>query len=364
MGKSTSLAIMIPLLTLGCNPTPTSPPATLPGISQEFDTLLAAANEKWIFIFANDFKIVKTDIYGNTDDEILDLRTITGKRNAEFLGRASFSPDGRYILTPYYYNRCGRNRINGKLILLDLTGKSAKYPAIDHEDFILGWYYPYNWLDSETFLVPIHKYTKGKKRMPDNMPSWDGYNAEETKKYLRFSLKDLNNSQVITLEYKDPKLIWQSNPAALLYASMDQPITEKRKVNALDINGKRSATDQESAYFEEEFRIELDYTRVRSPVNISIKKVISPGIVDGWGKYWEENQNRFYILINDKIVRCTDGGIRRTQMWDNDLNLFIWNEEDDLNQIDQVFYMDGQGHYRKWHAGHYWGKIQKELYAE
>ena len=50
------------------------PPPTPPGKSPEFDKHLADIDEKWLFVFNDDGRIVVTDIYGRSEREL----TITG----------------------------------------------------------------------------------------------------------------------------------------------------------------------------------------------------------------------------------------------------------------------------------------------
>jgi hypothetical protein len=102
--------------------------------------------------------------------------------------------------------------------------------------------------------------------------------------------------------------------------------------------------------------------------SIKVKCVMDPPSLEG-PSYYVKNSQRYYILLDDKIVRITDSIFvgfpevfsNQVPIWDSDLQLFIWNEEATFEIPHRVYYMDRKGNYRKWYIGLYLGKVPRSL---
>jgi hypothetical protein len=336
-------ALAISLAVLGCSREPQAPKPTLAGSLPAFDTLLTEADAQWSFVFADDFTVSLTDIFGGKDDVVIDLREWTGKSTSEFLGCESISPDAHFLLTAHYHARTGEeNDPDAHLLLLDLQDRSVRDVPVHHEDFQLDWLGTAHWLDEQTFLVPLSKFTK----LPD------GY-SHETVRYLRKQTTDLTADAIVAFPTDHPVQLWYSPSSALLFASEHEP-TNSWTVWAIDAAGTRQADPAESDYFNRKHR-DNDYDPL-CPVSVDTKRVVGDTVVEGWGRYYRENWFRSWILLNGIVVRCSDGEIERLPVWDDDTKLLTWYE---IGEPYQVLHMDAQGHYRKWHTGQYWGKIPK-----
>lgn len=333
--------LAIILFSLGCRESPVSPPETTSGLSSSFDSLVSDADAKWSFIFADDRHAVLTDMHGSADSALLDVRAATGNPEAELLWHASISPDSRFILAPYYSGRTtDTSEVVARLLLLDLHDRSTSDVPTAHAGFSLDWAKDPYWLDEQTFLLPMEKYTA----------VGGGYH-EKTVRFLRKRLMDFNDSAVLSLTCPNPEIMWSSDSSTLLFTSGTRPFIPG-PVGAIDIDGEREATNDEADLFEREYRNRGSTSG--APVSVSVDRVVSGS--EGWGRYWNENWNREWISIDGKQVRCSDASVEFGLTWDPDIQLLTWYE---TTEPYQVFYADTKGHYRKWHTGHYWGKIRK-----
>lgn len=340
-----AVPLALALLVLGCSRSPESPPPSASGAVAAFDSLLSDANTKWSFVFADDFRIMLTDASGTDEAILLDLREATGYGSAKWLGCKSISPDGRFILAAYYYTRSSEDgQPDAHLLLLDLDDLSTREVPVGQEGFKLGWLYDTHWLNEHTFLVCLSKHVTRENGYP-----------KEVVRYVCKDVQDLTAARIVPLDTEDPVTVWHPKSSALLFASEHEPTTSWT-VWAFDINGRRQATPDETDYLNHK-RLDRGYDP-DSPVEVRVDPVIDA--IEGWGKYWEENCMRYWVLLDGRIVRCSDGWLERDPVWYPELKLFIWYE---VGTPYQVFYMDQEGHYRKWHAGHYWGKIPKRKTA-
>ena len=330
-------ALILSLILVACSNNSNSPPSTPLGKSPEFDALLAKANENWSFLFANDFQIAITDIYGKDGTVIFDLRNRTNNQNSKFLGCESISPNGRFLLTAYYYERTDdENQIDDKMILIDLQDYSFKHVPIEHEDFAVEWIHNTHWLNDNTFLVPIKKFQQQRTRI--------------IRKYIQKQLRDLSATKVIAFPTDDPVQICHPESSSLLFAS-EKELTSWT-VHAYDINGFRLATDSETDYFN------IKYRNSSFDPLCPVEAKIEP--VTGTMSNKKGHLDRYWILFNGEIVRRADVEIEIDPVWDAEIELLIWYEITlPYNSPYQTFYMDADRHYREWHDGEYWGKIPK-----
>jgi hypothetical protein len=324
-------------------PDPISPPATKLGIESVFDTILTDANGRWRFLFKVDNTIIATDIYGQADIPILNIVSGTDNKDAELLFDHSISPDGRWLAVIYFTKLDTSDYWHppiGELILVNLVdGTTKKIPAF-LDGFMLDWISPIQWLNPDIFLVKMHRYV-GKDMESEQVT------------FLRYDLQDLTTFQTIAFDVCSLNIIADNVKSVLLLASVCEPVSE-RTVWAIDLQGKRVATMDEIEYFQH-FYFDCHQDKICARTGsteafptIETKRVVGDNVMDGSGKFYDHNWNRYYVYLNKHLVRVTDGG-GDNFVWEPDLQLFIWRE------ATGVFQMDDQGHYRFWHSGDYIG---------
>ncbi|MCP4371666.1 MAG: hypothetical protein GY797_26645 [Deltaproteobacteria bacterium] len=322
---------------------PVSPPATQLGSVPTFDTILAKVNEDWRFLFVFKGQLLTTDIYGQNDQVLLEISDATGSKCSSLLGEGSLSPDSKYLVIKYDNDErtADTGDIIGRLMVFDLENGSVEKIPTPLEGFQLRWYSDILWLSPTVFIVPMQRWI------------WKDNHTEEIVRFLRYDLQSLNEPQVIEFETNGPIFVFKDSPSVLLFASEHSRIDEMI-IRVLDVEGTREATQEESQYF----LCYQDWQCRESNFapNIKVERVIDENVVEGWGRYYNENWNRYYVYLNNNLVRVSDGEMGGP-VWDSNLELFIWSESGVLND----FYMDAQGHYRTWHSGDYWGKIPRNL---
>jgi hypothetical protein len=326
---------------------PVSPPPTQLGKEPAFDELLASDNEKWLFLFERENKIVATDIYGGNEKVVLDITTATNNVNSELL-HESISPDGRFLAVNYFNERDQSDYWNppiGKLIIFDLKSGTVENIPTALEGFEFDWISPVYWLSSNIILAKMHRF-----------PGKDMFSEEV--RYLRYDLHNLESFEVIKFDPCSLTTTMTLDSHVLLLAS-DCDFVTQSTVYAIDTRGKRSATYDEFIYFDRYYsdcygnESCVQNLSSRDGSRIKVEPVIGD-VFDGWGRWYENNRSRNNIYLDNKLVRITDTG-GEDIFWDSDLKLFMWAEIDSQN-----YYMDNQGHYRDWYKSIYIGKIPKD----
>jgi hypothetical protein len=326
---------------------PVSPPATQLGKEPAFDELLASDDKKWSFLFRKENKIVATDIYGGNEKVVLDITTATDNVNSRLLYSESISPDGRLLAVNYSNERDLSDHwdpIIGKLIVFDLRNSKVENIPTSLDGFEFDWTSPVYWLSSSIMLVKMDR------------PLGKDMFSEEIR-FLRYDLQSIESFQVIEFNPCSFTATMKPDTHVLLLAS-DCDLVTQSAIYAIDTQGKRFATVDEAAYFKKFY---FDCDREESCMqNLSSKdgplikvEPVTGDMVDGFGRWYDNNWYRDYVYLNDKPVRVSDGWIEFDPVWDSELRLFTWNEGY------QTFQMDNQGNYRFWFPGIYVGKIPK-----
>lgn len=328
------------------NPEPKSPPATAAGDSTTFDLLLDEANAKWSFLFANEHQLWLTDIHGQNISMLMDLHSLPGLTNAEFDGTGHISPNHRFILIRYTLDR----DVNSQLLLLNMQDHSVQFIATEHQKYMALWKGDYGksnpfWLSDDSFLI----------LMSNNNSQTAGDREQDSLAYLIKHLDDLQAIHFSPFPTPHPVIEFHHSERTVRFASERDP-SHWWRMDVIDSKGPRPGTEKESEYFRHAI------TRKRSPypnkITLEIKRVVNS--IEGWGDYYDKNHDRHWILLNQKIVRCSDTDIETKPIWHPDLKIFTWRERKFFGEKPpQVFLMDAQGQYRKWHDGEYWGKIPK-----
>lgn len=321
---------------------PKSPPSTRLGAEPKFDALFE--NNKWLFVFAQNNKIIETDIYGKSERVVLDIVEATKNTQSELLYDFSISPDGRYLAANYYSERNANGPPIGKILIVEIkSGKITFIPTV-LEGYIFQWERPAYWVGSNVFFVSMHRYLS------------NGSSAsKEDEVFSRYDLQDLENTQVIEFDHCGTTKFTKSNPTVLLLSSDCIP-TDQAIIQALDVNGKRVASAEEKAFFEKCSLIWSSCERNLATAAMASIKIegVTGNLLDGFGRWYNNNWYRDYIYLNNEIVRVTDAIVEVEPFWDSDIKMFIWVE------VDKTYQMDIDGHYRFWHNGDYIGKIPNQ----
>lgn len=327
---------------------PKSPPATESGASEEFDNLLEAANEKWVFLFQSGTQLVATDIYGENDRVLFDLTKVINPDGSNFSDEFSISPDGNRLAINYFRARDiseASKPLAGEIFILDINsgGSMEIQPKVD--GYNIDWVAPVYWLSPEIILIKMQKYNVG--------------DASTEDVFLRYDLQFPDVQQIIDFDQCEVTEVTKRDSGVLLLTSDCLPHGET-PVWAIDIHGKRQATLEEEFYYKCAgfwmYGNTCDPKILTKPVAVLRLERVT-GNMEGWGRWWENNWYRNYVYLDDQLVRVSNGWDEFDPVWDSGLKLFMWDEGT------WVFLMDSKGHYRPWHVGNYIGKILR-TYSE
>jgi hypothetical protein len=324
---------------------PESPPSTELGEEPEFDALFE--NSKWLFLFVENNRIIESDIYGKNERVVLDIVNVTHNDSSELLYDFSISPNGKYLAVNYYNERDTDEFWHpplGKVLIVEIRSGNVIDIPTTLEGYKFQWGRPAYWLSPSVFLVSMHRFLGNNSSTEDVV-------------FLRYDLQNLTNTQVIEIDHCGITEVTKSDPNVLLLTSNCRPHNQI-VVWALDVNGKRVANSEEKSFYEkcqEEWWWGESCTRNLLTASIASIKVenVTDNMVDGFGRWYDNNWYRDYIYLNDKIVRVTDTGVEVDPFWDADIKMFIWGE------VNKTFQMDINGRFRFWHDGDYLGKISK-----
>jgi hypothetical protein len=347
---------------------PVSPPETSLDEAPSFSALFDDADDKWMFLFKKNNKFYITDIYGQKDEVILDIVSVTNNLNAELIFGENISPNDRFLAVNYFTERKPSGSPIGKLLIFDLKDYSILEIPASLEGFEFDSSHRVFWLDSNVFLVKMHRF-----------PGPDMFS--EVVSFLVYDLRSLKTPKVIEF---DPCYLAtvKKNDSHVLLVSRECWQPDQNPLLAIDIQGIRLATSDEEEYFNNIYwddvlweinKLHLDWWDSNVFTLCEGCPTIKTEPVSDWAPPFDElfphwptvvtagrfNYNNYFrsnIFLNDKLVRITDIELGWF-LWDSDLQLFIFNE----GFQDHWFLMDIYGHYRYWYEGEYIGKIPKNI---
>ncbi len=339
------------------------PPATPPGKSREFDEHLAELDDKWLFLFVEQGKILVSDINGSNDKVLLDIaQEMGGKQEVEYEA-GSVSPNGDHAAI-----LCGMIDPGDywpsvyEILLIDVKGRSLKIITPDKQDYLYSFGAVY-WLSEDSFIVS-HDFETGLRWI-----STGGINATFASLLLHYRLGEISNPKSVEVRargydspYPRPSVFDETSRAVIFMPPVGG---HGGKLKAYDSNGLRSATDQETERFDTLSTADAYVRAARDNVpSISVKFVAR--------NRWPVRILRFIrvpqppkcqIRLGGRIARVTDSWVWPYELaaapkWDNDLELFVWQELD-VGSGMRSYYMDQKGHYRFWRSGSYVGKVPR-----
>jgi hypothetical protein len=325
---------------------PKSPPPTKLGDERDFDTLFE--NEKWLFLFAENNKIVGADIYGKNERVVLDIVEATQNPRSELLYNFSISPDGKFLAVNYYNERDTDGIWHpplGKILIMEIkSGNVIDIPTV-LEGYKFQWSDPAYWLSPDVFLISMHRFLGNNSSTEDEI-------------FLRYDLQNLTNIQVIEIDHCGTTKVTKKDPNVLLLTSNCIPYSQI-VIWALDVNEKRVANSEEKDFYEKcDYEWWLGDSCERNLATASIASIkvenVTGNMVDGFGRWYDNNWYKDYVYLNNKIVRVSDAWIEEDPFWNEDIKMFTWTEGS------KTFQMDIDGHFRFWHNGEYIGKIPNQ----
>jgi len=238
-------ACLVPALCLGWylfEPDPVSPPATQLGAEPGFDAISATANRERLFLFRAENKILATDIYGNSDNVILDIKSTTNNEASELLGPESISPDGRRLAVTYFTERDTSGYWHppiGKLMVVDLSDGTFENITVSLEGFNFDWVSPVTWLSPTVFLVRMQRFL--------------GANSDsEQDAFLRYNLRELSDVQSYLFDPCRLAGVVKPHSTVLLLGSSCVS-RDDQTIWAIDKIGKRLAASDEVTYYKKFF---------------------------------------------------------------------------------------------------------------
>jgi hypothetical protein len=352
--KKTLLVISILVLLLCCLPMfllwylpfdPKSPPPTELGSEPEFDALFE--NDKWSYLFIEGNQIIQTDIKGDDERIAFDIVEATQNTTSRLERSVAISHD-RKLMIVYYKNK--RNEIEVNHLIVNLLSDEIIHIPKEIDGYSsAGAAY---WLGPDVFLLSISKLRE------------DGEGSELSsfvEAFARFDINDMANPQILTFDQCRSTRVYDYENRVLLLTDPCGP--GNQDVRAIDIDGLRLANARESEIYKmcsyskwRENEICPQHPKTAPGTTLETESVTGeyhdPMLLE-FNRWYNENSGRSKIYLDDRIVRITDAGLRYHPFWDSSMEMFIWQEWNNMYQ------MDVDGHYRLWHEGDYLGKIPK-----
>jgi len=318
------------------------PPQCLPGNDAAFDARVAQIHASWRTFFLSEGKLLEALPGGDAA-----AREVLPEGTPEvslFAGSFPFSgpPSGHFLVVYVEDARLlPRRRWLPALVDVDRRTLTTLIPpdgfeAVRFQDSV-------TWLDDRSFLVA---YEKDRLR-----PDGQGY--DRIGQLSRYSV-DAPDEGHLAVEIENP-ILARAGLRRLFVASASE-VVGQWTVYVIDSGGTRTASESERTWFNDAWGGHLG--TVNTAGRITVRPVAAPGAcVEDCGDFVESNRGRSYIRLFDRIVRC--GTHVDNVFWDEDLGVFIWNENADGAEP-RAFIMDLAGNYRSWGEGIFVGKSPRD----
>lgn len=317
---------------------PSPPRATEVGQSAEFDSQLGELDDRFVFVMAENTRIVLVRIDGTVERVLFDLCAQADLAAGEISGDVRLSPDQRHLLVP-----CLRGTwepaSNRKLLIVEFSsGKVMEAPIpVGKFEFDMGFGNDSlcHWTDENSLVVSLTYY-----------PPAAAHQFE--KKFLFYDLANLDSPRELDLGVTRPAWFQFPDEFTAMYLADDEPVDQWR-VRVLAQGQSRLATAKEVA----DFRRLLLKDGTQDLISITVTQVVQGEELFGTNA----NVGKSDIRIGGKWVRRSEGLVERRPLWDKNLGLFTWEEYGGSSF--QSFYADLHGRYRPWYPGRYVGKIPR-----
>ena len=317
---------------------PEPPGPTPPGASTEFDSHLQDIGVRYSFIFIREGRRIEVvNIDGIRLRVLLDLSELDeGEPCSAVAASIRLSPDGRHALVPFSVGKV--MGVNHKLLVLDVRNGLPTAVEIPNGDFKfdggIGANTLCEWLSNECFVISLTPEPNKKT------------NTKQV--FLRYNIDNMKAYKELDLGVQEPRFC-PAKASALIYGGY-QSDARKRIIRVISQEGIRAPTMQEKAKFDRFQR--GDIQSPNGPVNVRVDAVVKHHEVLGPNPNWD----CYDIYFDKRWVRRSDSEVANPPLWDEDIDLYIWYEEDTLNGF-ETYYADRDGRYRRWHKGKVIGKI-------
>jgi hypothetical protein len=333
------------------------PPPTLPGESPEFDKLLAEINEKWLFVFEEDGKIVLTDIYGQCVKVIANPQATMGKDLVAESIKVIACPGVDWAAVAYDTSKSLTGRqYEGFLALIDLRDYTV-HPVTFDKSVGIRRHPQANpfWVSETTLAVPT---SRGSWVSQKSRGGWETL-------YWMYDVNDLKHPESVRFPALfsdlDPEAggMYDESSRTLVFVSTDYD-RDSQEILAYDKDGLRPATVEEKERFDARTAARPQGNESEStgaPV-VKVRPLKKHHSFDRkfprlrWLRY-----RKYEIIVDGKRVKVTRYDPKRHYLehfayhvWNPDLQLIFFREWP-AGYKEGWYYMDRYGHYRFWHAG-------------
>ncbi len=337
------------------------PPATPRGKSPEFDKHLAEIDEKWLFLFADGGRILRTDIRGQETRPSLDIAELLELDEIHVCYGGFASPDAKWLIMCCYVSRDSSKDTEGEeFVLVDLEKSGARLFTPDRNAYRLLYKQLY-WLDQQTFVVLAKNYGETVGRVPSRSSPFQ---------WFRYDIHHLETPepagipQIAYASLFDRHVVF-AEASQVLFLMQDESADVSRLL-AYDVDGLRIAADEERKRFRQLgglgdwYKLPAHDDAPSIATSWIAKNSWPMRLIPGYGR----NMVRpIELILGGKRARRTDVEPQNRRgwsvpEWDEDLQLFIWMEPSLLSRSG-FYYMDKKGHYRFWRHGTYLDKVPR-----
>lgn len=256
------LLIAVTLAAWGCEPGP-GPPPLAPGAEPAFERRLAELDARYRFLFVDERRVFEARLQRAEETVLVDITQQERSRDVSISGDPKLSPDGRWLLVPYFVTAFADPE-NRRLLLLDIHSREVRrVPLRQDEEYGFDAMSAANelcdWLAPDRFVISLSHY-----------PSGGGIR----KKFYEYDLNDLET----------PREITGLGEAGVEAVHLDRPAPPGPREVVVD------------AYYNAEPLFDFEDTR----------------------SHWD-------IRFGRRLVRRTWSGPSQPK-WDEELQLYTWSE--------------------------------------
>ena len=332
------------------------PPPLAPGADPGFERRLAELDSRYRFVFSDSTRIFEARMRGDEETVLLDLEkrkrsgglTVSGWRERSptvtLSGDPPLSPDGRWLLVPYFVADFP-HQYDQQLLLLDVHSREVRLvPLPRNEGFDLdGSGYAgelFHWLTADRFVVSFSHYPDG---------------GGVRKKFYDYDLADLSSPRAVTgFGDLEPVIYQVPGTGTFLWGRSDEP-TNSWTIHVFDASGFRDATREEKEVFDSL------YFNQRDPVPNGPREVVLDSYHNAEPLFdFEDARSHWDVRFGMRLVYRT-WSAPSLPRWDDELSLYTWSE---LGDPGDSYVMDAEGRYRHWHRGELLFKLPRATVRE
>ena len=339
MRRPPAEALLFAVIALGawaCEPGP-GPPPLAAGADLDLERRLSELDARYRFLFVDESRVFEARLQSAEETVLVDIGAEERSREVTISGEPELSPDGRWLLVPYFVTALAYHD-NRRLLLLDVHSRQVRrVPLLQDEEYGFDALSAANelcdWLAPDRFVISLSHYPEG---------------GGIRKKFYEYDLDDLTTPREVT-GFGDvyPVIFRVPGSAQFLWGRSDEPINSWT-IHVLDASGFRVATREETAVFD---ALYLDRPVPNGPRALVVEAHYNAEPLFDF----EDTRSHWDIRFGRWLVRRTWSG-PSTPTWDEDLQLYTWFE---YGEPGTSYLMDAAGRYRPWHRGEWIVKIPR-----